>query len=159
MPGSYRKFAVDFDGSGRADLWASPPDIVGSVANFLVEHGWQPGQPVLLAAVITEEGRAAALQRLVGGLSDRQPLAAWAAMGVTPAEAPGALVDPSVGVLAREEPPGAAASASYWIACANFYALLHYNRSRVYASAVWELAKAVKAARGNAVSLIQIKHE
>jgi membrane-bound lytic murein transglycosylase B len=67
MPGSYRKYAVDFDGSGGVDLWASPADIVGSVAHFLAEHEWQPGQPVLLPAAIADEAREAALQRLDGG--------------------------------------------------------------------------------------------
>ena len=34
MPGSYREFAVDFDGDGRIDLWRSPADIAGSVASL-----------------------------------------------------------------------------------------------------------------------------
>ena len=33
LPGSARRFAVDFDGDGRADLF-SPADAVGSVGNF-----------------------------------------------------------------------------------------------------------------------------
>ncbi|HLE66620.1 MAG TPA: lytic murein transglycosylase, partial [Burkholderiales bacterium] len=43
MPGSYLKFAVDFDGDGLVDLRANPADAVGSVANFLRQHGWRPG--------------------------------------------------------------------------------------------------------------------
>ena len=44
MPGSYRTYAVDSDGSGRPDLWKSAADIAGSVANYLARHDWQPGQ-------------------------------------------------------------------------------------------------------------------
>ena len=43
LPSSFRKFAVDFDGDGRRDLWKSVPDVIGSVANYYKLHEWQPG--------------------------------------------------------------------------------------------------------------------
>ncbi|MBF9233812.1 lytic murein transglycosylase [Microvirga alba] len=43
MPSSYVKYAVDFDGDGRADLLHSPADVLASTANFLVGHGWLRG--------------------------------------------------------------------------------------------------------------------
>jgi membrane-bound lytic murein transglycosylase B len=147
MPSSYRRFAVDFDGSGRADLWTSAPDVVASVAHFLVEHGWQPGGPVLLAARIADEDRESALQRLDGGITERQPVLAWAAAGVTPADGPAGLETESVGLVSLEEDGPGPQSASYWIACNNFYVITRYNRSRLYAAAVWELAKAIRQAR------------
>lgn len=45
LPGSYSKFAVDFDGDGRRDLFRSVPDFLASTANFLKGNGWQAGQP------------------------------------------------------------------------------------------------------------------
>lgn len=147
MPGSYRSYAVDFDGSGRADLWASPADIVGSVANFLVRHDWQRGQPVLLAATLADATREEVLRRLDGGLSERRAVDAWAADGVTIVGPPADLAPDPVGVLLLEENPAGGESARYWIACNNFYVLTRYNRSRLYAAAVWELAQAIKAAR------------
>jgi membrane-bound lytic murein transglycosylase B len=148
MPGSYRNFAVDFDGSGRADLWTSSADIVGSVANYLARHDWQPGQPVLLPAQIAEATRDAVLRKLDGGLSERRAMDAWAADGVTPAMVPEGLAADPVGLLLLEEKADGVATDSYWIVCNNFYVLTRYNRSRLYAAAVWELAKAIKAARG-----------
>ena len=74
MPGSYRNFAVDFDGDGRIDLWTDSADVVGSVANYLARHDWQRGQPVLLPAVVAPDGRDAVLRRLDGGLSERRSL-------------------------------------------------------------------------------------
>jgi lytic murein transglycosylase len=51
MPSSYVKYAVDFDGDGRADLLRSPTDVLASTANYLRAHGWvrgadwDPGSP------------------------------------------------------------------------------------------------------------------
>ncbi len=146
MPGSYRAYAVDFDGDGRIDLWENGADIVGSVGNFLARHDWQRGQPVLLPATIAPAGRDAVLRRLDGGISERRTLDAWAADGVT-TQAPADLASDPVGLLLLEEKTAEGEeSASYWIACQNFYVLTRYNRSRLYAAVVWELARAIKAA-------------
>ena len=48
MPGSQRRYAVDFDGDQKIDLSGSVDDAIGSVANFLEQHGWQAGQPIHL---------------------------------------------------------------------------------------------------------------
>src|SRR4249920_333822 len=43
MPSSYLKYAEDFDGDGRRDIWTSEPDVFASVANYLKQHGWTKG--------------------------------------------------------------------------------------------------------------------
>ena len=43
MASSYVKFAVDFDGDGRADLVRSPTDVLASTANYLRGYGWRAG--------------------------------------------------------------------------------------------------------------------
>ncbi len=150
MPGSYRTYAVDFDGTGHPDLWHSPGDIVASVANYLARHDWQPGGPVLLPAVIAAEGRDAALRKLDGGLSERRAADAWAADGVSSADPLAGTADDPVGLLLLEEAADGVDSASYWIACNNFYVLTRYNRSRLYAAAVHALAQAIRATRADA---------
>ena len=148
MPGSYREFAVDFDGDGRIDLWDSPADIVGSVASYLARHDWQRGQPVLLPAAIADDSRDAADRKLDGGISERRTLEAWAIDGVAAAAAPPDLAPDPVGLLLLEERDAEGVEvASYWIACQNFYVLTRYNRSRLYAAAVHELALAIRFAR------------
>jgi len=147
MPGSYRTYAVDFDGTGHPDLWQSPADIVASVANYLARHDWQRGGPVLLPAVIAVDARDAALRKLDGGLSERRATDAWAADGVTPDDPLAGPADEPVGLLLLEEAADGVDGASYWIAYNNFYVLTRYNRSRLYAAAVHSLAAAIKATR------------
>ena len=147
MPGSYRRFAIDFDGDGRADLWTSSTDVIGSVANYLARHDWLPGQPVLLPAVVAPELRDGVMRKVDGGISERRPLAAWAADGVAPTRIPADFATEPVGLLLLEENATGDAATSLWIACPNFYVITRYNRSRLYASAVWALAQRLRAAQ------------
>jgi membrane-bound lytic murein transglycosylase B len=148
MPGSYRTYAVDADGSGHPDLWRSAADIAGSVANYLARHDWQKGRPVLLPAAIADDAREAILRKLDGGLSERRSVDAWAVDGVTVADPTIGPIEEPVGLLLLEESVDGVESSSYRIAFNNFYVLTRYNRSRLYATAVYELAKAVRTARG-----------
>ena len=59
MPGSYRRYAVDFDGDGRRDLFANEADAIGSVANYLTAYGWQRGAPVAVPATLDAHGERA----------------------------------------------------------------------------------------------------
>jgi len=150
MPGSYRRFAIDFDGDGKIDLWESGADVVGSVAHYLARHDWQAGQPVLLPATIDAEERDAVARKLDGGISERRPMWSWEADGVSADALTSEVPAEPLGLLMLEEQPvDGEDRASYWIACPNFYAITRYNRSRLYAAAVFQLAQAVKAARGN----------
>lgn len=145
MPGSYRRFAIDFDNDGHADLWRSNADVIGSVAHYLARHDWQRGQPILLPAVIAPEARETAVRRLDGGVSERRPAAAWDADGVRAANVPADAASDPVGLLLLEESdvPG---DATLWIAYPNWYVITRYNKSRLYASAVFFLAERLRLA-------------
>ena len=138
MPGSYRRYAVDFDGNG-ADLRASPADAVGSVANFLARHGWQRGERIQLPARVTGEAYRGLLE---AGLEPSVRLADLKRYGVETRtdlalETPVALIE-----LENEGAP-----AEYRLGLRNFFALTRYNRSALYASAVYDLAQEIKAKR------------
>ncbi len=45
MPSSFLRYAVDFDGTGRRDIWTSKSDVLGSIANYLAQSGWRAGEP------------------------------------------------------------------------------------------------------------------
>jgi membrane-bound lytic murein transglycosylase B len=155
MPSSLRDYAVDYDNDGKIDL-AADVDAVGSVANYLARHGWQTGESVMKPASIDVDKRAEVERMLDGGISDRRTLESWQRDGVNATSirqsatsirepAPGIPESPgadSVAVLMLEEE----GEPSYWMVFDNWYVLTRYNRSRLYASAVWRLAQEVKRA-------------
>src|SRR5690606_8808925 len=60
IPSSYRAYAVDGSGDGRRDLLSNWDDIVASIANYFVEHNWQPGQPIAVRAELKNKATAPA---------------------------------------------------------------------------------------------------
>jgi len=137
MPGSQRRYGVDFDADERIDLSASTADAIGSVARFLEGHGWASGQPVAVPALTPRTPDQALLD---AGIRPSLKVSALAEQGITadaPVEATVALVD-----LVS---PGR--ETEYWLGFENFYVITRYNRSSFYAMAVFQLAEAVKARR------------
>ncbi len=61
IPSSYRAYSVDFDLDGKRDLWNSPNDIIGSVANYFQAHGWKPDGLVAVPASVSGEKHQAIL--------------------------------------------------------------------------------------------------
>lgn len=135
---SYRNYSVDFDGDGRRDLLDSNADVIGSVANYLKQHGWRPGEPVAFAAELRAEVPA----------------------GITVIEKTPGQPDTTAGALRAAgvdwpEPLDAAVPASlirldgvedeYWVGLENFYAITRYNHSNLYAMAVFQLGEAIRA--------------
>jgi membrane-bound lytic murein transglycosylase B len=148
MPGSVRRYALDFDGDGHVDLWRSGDDAIGSVANYLARHDWLRGQPVWSRASVAPSQRDSIMLKLDGGLSERRPLAAWNADGVAAERLPEPMAPEPVGLLALEEAPEAEGTGQgLWIAFPNFYVITRYNKSRLYAAAVTALSEAIRAAR------------
>lgn len=138
MPSSTRRFAVDFDGNGAIDLRKSAVDAIGSVGNFLKEHGWQPGAEVLLEARVGGEGWRAFAD---GSVDPKHAHADLRAAGIEfeglPESVRAALVE-----LETPEKPS-----DFRVGLHNFWVITRYNRSAFYASAVHDLAQALKSAR------------
>jgi membrane-bound lytic murein transglycosylase B len=144
MPGSYRRFAIDYDGDGRKDLADSPADAIGSVANFLREHGWQRGQDIAVPAVV--EGPAARLL-VDSGFKPLYRAADLPSFGVKPARD---LDDDTLCSLIELESPSQ--PSEYWVGLHNFWVLTRYNRASFYGIAVLGLGRAVKEARAQAAA-------
>lgn len=137
MPSSTRRFAVDFDGNGSVDLRRSPADAIGSVANFLKEHGWVEGAEVLFEARVSGE----AWRRLADGSVDpKHAMAELRSAGVGFPELPQEGAKAALVELETPERPS-----EYRVGLHNFWVLTRYNRSAFYAAAVHDLAQAVKS--------------
>ena len=142
MPGSINRFAVDFDGNGHIDMAGSNADVIGSVAHYLAEHGWQRGQPTHFAVKPPVDSA----DRAVLLVPDILPSFTAAQLAER-----GALLDAAgaahSGPLALVELQNGDAAPSYVAGTQNFYAVTRYNWSSYYALAVIELGQAVAAAR------------
>lgn len=134
MPSSYRQYAVDGDGDGHIDLFGgSMPDLFASVANYFVANGWQKGQPVAVRAVHDPSTIAFAPD----DFTPKYTLADLEAKGYKPKYSLG---QPMMGSLLTLD---GATGTEDWIVFQNFYSITRYNRSPMYAMAVYQLAEAI----------------
>ena len=138
MPTSWDKFAVDFDGDGRIDLFNSASDAIGSVANYFVGHGWKPGLPSVFPVDMRAQG---------------ENLATLLAPDINPTFTAAQMAERGVRVMGAEgyERPlalielknGNSGPTEYIAGTENFYAVTRYNWSAFYALSVIELGREV----------------
>ncbi len=138
MPSSFNKYAVDLDGDGHVDLRGNAADVIGSVAHYLAEFGWQRGQPTRfdVAAPVDAADRAALLGPDILPSFGAQEFVQRGAK----------LADAALGhegKLALVELQNGDAAPSYVAGTQNFYAVTRYNWSSYYAMAVIDLGEAV----------------
>ncbi len=138
IPSSFRAYAVDFDKDGKRDFWSGSVDAIGSIGNYLARNGWKAGEPVVLRARANDSGaRAVANSSRKPDMTPEQ----LAANGIDP---PSQLApDELVSVIHLEGEYGD----EYWLGLHNFHVIMTYNRSRLYAMAVFQLAQEVRNAR------------
>lgn len=145
MPSSRNKYAVDFDGDGKIDLWNSPADVIGSVANYFKAFNWQPGMPTHYP-VSFDNSRLDIDALMAPDILPTFSVASFTAKG---AVLEGAALQHS-GPLALVEllngDPAKGGSAPIYVAgTENFYAITRYNWSSYYAMSVIELGREVAA--------------
>lgn len=146
MPSSFRRYAVDFNKDGRRDLWGDIDDAIGSVANYLSVHGWQPGARIASRTRVRGDKYTLLLD---AGLKPELGIDQLADYGVTLDEDPSSLT-PAIGsgiargiLLELEGENGV----EYWVGMQNFYAITRYNISALYAMAVYQLSQEIRAQR------------
>jgi membrane-bound lytic murein transglycosylase B len=141
MPSQYRRYAIDANTDRRRDLWNDWDDIIASVANYLREHGWTPGGPVLAETRLDPDPT---FQIEPHNLELNETVESLNAHGVKIAlEVPR---DTAVVLLSAEQPDGPA----YRVGFHNFYVISRYNASARYVMAVHDLAEALAQHRASA---------
>ena len=131
MPSSFRNYAVDYDGDGVRNLW-EPTDAIASVANYLRGHGWQTGQPVAVPASYS----GSAYRQVKWGFDSNHHLNDLQRAGITPQVTP---PKNQVSLLRFANQ----SSDELWLGLDNFEVITRYNRSSMYAMAVYQLGTSV----------------
>lgn len=135
MPSSYRKHAVDGDGNGRVDLFGTLDDVFSSIANYFLERGdWQRGGPVMVRALKAPGAVEYNAEDTDDPLLAQAELAGMGYRPATPVPA-----DAMANIIRLDGDAGP----EYWMIFHNFKAITEYNNSRMYASAVYQLAREI----------------
>jgi membrane-bound lytic murein transglycosylase B len=136
MPSAYLRYAVDFEGNGRRDIWTSTPDTLASIANYLADSGWRRGgtwgQKVTLPPGFATAD---------SGRDNRQPVSAWTRRGVGSADGRALAMPDTPAALVLPGGPGSEAFLAY----GNFAAIRRYNPSDYYAIAVGIIGDGITA--------------
>ena len=141
MPSSWQRYAVDFDGDGRVDLFTSATDAIGSVANYFKGYGWTPGMPSYYP--VSFDAQKLDMDALMA--PDILPT-----FSVASFTAKGAVLEGDAlqhkGPLALVELQNGGNTPSYVAGTENFYTITRYNWSSYYAMAVLDLGREVATA-------------
>jgi len=131
MPSSFRKYAVDFDGNGKRDLWSSPSDVIGSVGNYFSRHGWRAGEAVAFKLEQQPPGLPLGNRR---GQKPNVSISKISKSGITLTAEVSALDKAAILKYKQKN------KQDYWLGFHNFYVITRYNHSNLYAMAVYQLA-------------------
>jgi lytic murein transglycosylase len=128
MPTTFAKYAVDFDGDGKRDIWTNIPDAMASTANYLATaaDGWKMGVPWGFEVIVPQG---------FDLMKSRASFDEWRALGVRRADG-NAFPLTGSGILFF--PAGAPGPA--FIVTPNFDVIKDYNDSDVYALAIGHLS-------------------
>ncbi|MBE0596477.1 MAG: lytic murein transglycosylase [Desulfuromonadales bacterium] len=127
MPSTFRRFAVDYDGDGRKDIWTNPADAFASAANYLRQAGWRTGMGWGQRVQIPSR-----FDATLAGLKTRRTYRQWRQLGIKGVQGPDSRL---ASLLLPEGPEGDA-----FLVTDNFRVLLDWNRSTLFALAVGLLA-------------------
>ena len=141
MPSSFLNYAVDWNGDGRRDIWATKPDVFASAANYLKKAGWRDditwGRKVRIPGDLVIKGMGATK------LSESKTwmtLPEWQSAGVRDASG-GAL--PERPLKARLVMPDGVGGPAYLV-YSNYESILRWNRSNYYALAIGHLSDSLR---------------
>ena len=134
---SYRNYAIDFDNDNYADLWNSNADVIGSVANYLKRNGWSRNGLILTDLVV--DNNKSSLEKL--SKKTYKPHTVYRKYMSLKIISPKEInMNEKLSIIKRIE----GNKDVYSFGHKNFYTITRYNRSRLYALAVYTLAQEIK---------------
>ncbi|MGE3149584.1 MAG: lytic murein transglycosylase [Pseudorhodoplanes sp.] len=140
LPSEFYKYAVDFDGDGRRDIFRSVPDALASAARQLAEKGWQKG-----GAWAIEVHAPRDIDCTIAEPGHTRSIAAWLRDGFVPARGrklrPADLVE-EASLLMPEGIYGPA-----FLTPKNYFVLKSYNFSDLYVLFVGQLSELIGEGR------------
>lgn len=134
MPSSFRAYAVDSNDDGKRDIWSDWEDVIGSVANYFVAHGWDRESSVVAQASLGENFQGKPPANTLKPTETVDSLSKQGVMFTT--SLPGDH-DSQLLTLAGED------GDEYWVGFHNFFVITRYNRSVMYALAVHQLGQEI----------------
>jgi lytic murein transglycosylase len=133
LPSDYFKYAVDFDGDGRADIWNSVSDALASTAKQLVGEGWQRGIPWAY-----EVHPPANVDCTIGIPDNKLEVGEWLKRGFVPAYGRKISAEERSEEASLVQPAGLYGPS--FLATDNYFALKQYNFSDLYVLFVGHLS-------------------
>jgi membrane-bound lytic murein transglycosylase B len=134
MPSSFRAYAVDSSADGKKDIWTDWSDVIGSIANYFVAHGWQQGGEVVTGATL---GTSWSGKPPKNSLKPSETVSSLSQRGVMFAtDLPS---DQKSQLLTLKGNGGN----EHWVGFHNFFVITRYNRSVMYAMAVHQLGQEI----------------
>ena len=134
IPSSYRAYAVDFDNDGSVDLLNSVEDAIGSIANYLFQHGWKSNYPIIWEVNNSFEGFNS---DSVNNVRKKVNFDSKTMSPINAIDFNFEGLNTDVLLLSYETDK----STNYFVGTRNFIAITKYNVSHFYAKAVYDLAQ------------------
>ncbi|MGR8931263.1 MAG: lytic murein transglycosylase B [Gammaproteobacteria bacterium] len=135
MPSSFRAYAADFDQDKKRDIWHNTGDAIASVANYFVANQWHRGEPITFQVSAKGESFRQAISK---GTKPDTAVGQLRKLGV---DIPSKLADGENGKLLSYQ---LIDGEELWLGLHNFYVITRYNRSPLYAMAVYQLSQAIR---------------
>jgi membrane-bound lytic murein transglycosylase B len=135
MPSTFLRYAVDFDGAGRRDIWHNRADVLGSIANFLAHLGWRNGETWGREVLLPPGFNVGRI-----GLDVIHSTEEWDRMGVRSTDGRPLATRAAEASLVLPDGDGGPALLVY----DNFRTIMRWNKSTYFAAAVGYLADSMR---------------
>ena len=133
MPSSFRAYAVDANGDGKIDIWNDWQDVIGSIANYLVQRDWQRGNEIITKAEFKDSSKKITPENSLKAIDN-----------VSSLKEKGIIFDTH---MSKDHPSQLlffdGEVDEYWVGFHNFFVITTYNRSIMYALAVYQLGQEI----------------